>query len=132
MCKTPDFREQVLENLGVLGGLFIIGMTSFLILLEYNILSFNPRNRVLNFTTIFQALGSLLLTLALVILYNSQTTIAENQQEVQESQQKIMKSNHRPLIDIDEVFPGHNSEQGYTDSLELTLSAVLNRRTAPG
>jgi hypothetical protein len=118
--------DRLIASFKIIGGILIIATAGFLLLLEYSVVEFNPRTRVLNFTDILSAFGGLILSLFLVVLYEHQAQIAEDQKNVQQTQNKHTAANYRPLIDIESIRPGYHTPWGFSNEFCLTIMNVGN------
>lgn len=75
-----------------------------------------------NTVSILSSVATLTLTLGLLILYEVQAEVSQEQAEIQENQEELMEASHRPLIDVDamELLPDKSGDS-QNDMLTLKL-----------
>lgn len=120
--------------------LFVLSILSLIVIaLEisgiFNYITNNPPYKITEFSNLIGAVGSLLLSALLVILYNKQTTI-------QASQEQLMESEHRPKIVLDKsrltdnpevtsgasrmIFTLSNSGKGSANNIKIRIVPIID------
>ncbi|MFB9825068.1 hypothetical protein [Halobaculum roseum] len=86
------------------------------------------------------AVGSIILSALLVLLYDKQASIQNTQRKLMENQNELQQLQHKPLLEIDHIGTGEHDDfciilsnvgKGAARNVEIELEPVLDWKSAP-